>query len=193
MKHESVMTHLSVEDYLRGEESAERRHEYVDGFVYAMGGASERHNRVSVNLAFHLRAAARGTPCGVYAADMKVRVASVNAFYYPDVVLACAADDDHPYYKERPCLIAEVLSPSTANIDRREKWLHYRQIDSLHYYLIVDPDTVAVEYYCRNAEGEWLGGRLAPDEMLDIDCGPVATVLSLDDIYEDTGLVIPFV
>lgn len=104
----------SVEDYLRGEQAGDICHEYVAGQVFAMAGVGETHNRIAGNLFFHLRAAAHGTPCGVFISDMKVRVAEHDAFYYPDVLLTCDPDDDESLYKTAPCLIAEVLSPSTS-------------------------------------------------------------------------------
>jgi len=82
---------IDVDEYLVGEQQSDIRHEYIAGQVFAMAGASETHNRLSLNLAFHLRAGARGTPCGVFIGDMKVRVAAHDAFYYPDVLQTCAS------------------------------------------------------------------------------------------------------
>lgn len=182
---------ISIDDYLRGEETARVKHEYLDGRVYAMAGASERHNRIAGNVFFHIKAATRGRACGVFMSDMKVRERSSNIFYYPDVMLICDPEDDHPYYKERPCLIVEVLSASTATIDRREKWRTYRDMPSLRYYLIVDADQVAVEVYSRTPEDGWQVAPLDAGEVLTIDCPPVQAALSLEDIYEDTGLTLP--
>lgn len=180
---------LSFDDYLRGEEQAAVRHEFLAGEVHAMAGASERHNRIALNLAFHLRAASRGKPCGVFIADMKLRVRAADVAYYPDVMLVCDPADDHPLYKERPCLVAEVLSPATAAIDRREKWLNYRDLTSLRYYLLIDADGVAVDVHSRAAGGAWQTATLDADEVLRVDCPPVQAALSLDDLYEDTGLL----
>lgn len=179
---------LSPEDYLANEEQSPVKHEYIDGMVFAMSGASRRHNLISLNLAFHLRAAARGGPCGVFISDMKARVRASNAFYYPDVMLGCDPADEHPLYLERPCLIAEVLSPSTESIDQREKRQAYQQLDSLRYYLLIDAEQVAVEYYLRGEDGEWLSARLDPGEVLNIHCPGYSAALSLEDLYEDTGL-----
>lgn len=176
---------LSPEDYLAGEAEAEIKHEYVDGQIFAMAGASERHNRIAMNIAFHLRAAARGTPCGVFMADMKLRIASVNAFYYPDVMLTCTATDRDPIQKTAPCVVAEVLSPSTATTDRREKVLAYRQIPSLKAFLLADPDRRAVDYFIRDETSEWQQGTLGEMDILGVDCGPIKIGLALDDIYED--------
>lgn len=176
---------LSPEAYLHGEETADVRHEYVDGVAYAMSGASERHNRIAGNAFFHFRAATRGKACGAFMADMKLRLAGQNLFYYPDVMLACRADDDHPLYKTAPCVLVEVLSPSTAATDRREKWHAYRQVPSLKAYLLAESEVRRVEYYLRDAAGNWQYARLEEDEVLSVDCGDARIALSLDDLYED--------
>lgn len=176
---------LSEEAYLASEDSAAVRHEYVDGQVFAMAGAGERHNRIVTNLAFHLRGPARGGPCGVYANDMKLRLEWRKSFYYPDVMLACDQDDGHDLYKERPCLVAEVLSPSTETTDRREKLNAYQSLPSLRYILLVSSSRSEVEYYLRNAAGEWETARLEENEVLVVECGSYRAALSLEDIYED--------
>lgn len=150
-------TLLSPEEYLVGEAQAEFRHEYVAGEVYAMAGASERHNRISGNLYFQLRAKARGSQRGVFMNDMKLRIQQGERFYYPDVMLGCNPDDSHEFYKDQPCLIAEVLSPSTETTDRREKWLAYAQIPSLRYYLLVETNRRHVEFYQRGYNGQHVG------------------------------------
>lgn len=128
------INYLSEQDYLAHEIAAECRHEYLDGQIYAMAGANESHNRISLNIAFQLRSAARGGRCGVFVSEMKLRIERNKAYYYPDVMLVCDEADAHAYFKQQPCLIAEVLSPGTAAIDRREKLLAYQKIAGLRYY-----------------------------------------------------------
>ncbi len=188
MPQAAVYHPLSVEEYLRMEAEAAVKHEYVDGEVYAMSGASERHNRIAGNAFFHLRAATRGSPCAVFIADMKLRVAGLNAFYYPDVMLCCDPADDHPHYKTAPCIVVEVLSPSTVNIDRREKWLAYRGLTSLQCYLLVESEQRQADYYLRDVAVGWRTGCLEEGEVLTLRCGGLDLVLSLDDLYEDVAL-----
>ena len=183
LKHES----LNETDYLASEEFEPRKREYVAGETYAMAGGSARHNRISLNVANRLDAATRGTPCEVFIADMKVKVEAHRAFYYPDVMLVCPQNDDHPLYRTGPCLIVEVLSPSTASIDEREKWLHYRDIPSLHYYLLIDSEKRRARIRSREGEG-WLEQTLDEEDIVPLTCGPVSTSLCLDDIYERSGL-----
>lgn len=105
------LTHLTEQEYLAFELNADVRHEYIDGQLYAMAGASERHNRIAGNVFFHPRAATSGGHCGVFISDMKLKIAWHKAYYYPDVMLVCNALDNREYYKQQPCFIAEVLSP----------------------------------------------------------------------------------
>jgi len=179
---------LDEQEYLARETSAPERHEYVGGIAYAMAGAGERHNRIAGNLYVALRLAARGTSCGVYMSDMKLRVAHASAYYYPDVMLSCEPAAPDTVFKDAPCLIAEVLSPSTAAIDTREKLHAYRGIASLRHYLIVDSDRASVTYYLRGDDGGWLVASLDPGESLQVRCEPVSVDLTLAAIYEDTGL-----
>ena len=96
---------ITVEDYLRGEQDGDTRHEYVDGQVYAMAGAGRNHNIIALNLATAIRTAARGTDCRAFISDMKLRIAESNRFYYPDILLSCNPDDDNSYYIDQPCLV----------------------------------------------------------------------------------------
>lgn len=176
---------LSEEEYLAVEELSQVRHEYVDGHLFAMSGANERHNRIAVNVGFQLRAAARGSRCGVFVSDMRLHIEERRIYYYPDVMLTCDDCDNHELYKERPCLIAEVLSASTESIDRREKLGIYQTIPSLRYILLIRSNYADVEYYCRNAVGEWETAKLEGDNLLVIECGAYGTSLGLIDIYED--------
>ena len=178
---------ISIEDYLRGEQSSDIRHEYVAGQVFAMAGAGEAHNRIAGNLFFHLRAATRGTPCGVFISDMKVRVEAHDSFYYPDVMLGCDPADSEPLYKRAPCLIAEVLSPSTEIIDRREKLIAYRALASLRYYLLVSQDRRLVEIYRRDADGGWRY-EIVEDGALNFDCADLELGFTIADLYEDVAL-----
>ena len=177
--------YLTPEEYLEGEPLAKEKHEYVDGVTYAMNSSSEKHNRVTGNVAFHFRTATRGKRCGAYMADMKLRLVEQNIFYYPDVMLACNPDDDHPLYKTQPCILVEVLSPSTAATDHREKWHAYRNLPSLKAYLMVDSEIRRAEFYQRDDAGIWHGHTLLEDQVLSVDCGEINIALSLDDLYED--------
>ncbi len=184
-----ALTHEVIDEatYLETEAAAPRKREYIAGEVYAMAGASARHNRISLNVTTKLDALTRGTPCEVFMADMKVKVEAHRAFYYPDVMLCCDPADDHPLYRTAPCLIVEVLSLATASIDEREKWLHYRDLPTLRYYVLIDAERRHARIRIREGEG-WLEQTLDDDDIVPITCGPVQTSLCLDDCYDRTGL-----
>lgn len=184
-------TSISPEEYLAGETHAELRHEYIAGEVYTMAGAGEQHNRIALNVAFQLRAKARGGSCGVFMSDMKLRIENGICFYYPDVMLHCDTDDNHSHFKDKPCLIAEVSSPSTEAIDHREKLLAYKNIPSLKYYLLIASNRQHVEYYQRNDAGEWESAILRMNHVIHVQCKTANSHyeagLCLDDIYEDVS------
>jgi len=177
-------------EYLRLEEAALIRHELVGGELHAMAGASERHNRITLNLAFHLRAATRGRRCRVFMADMKLRLVGGTLYYYPDAMLVCDEADDHPIYKQSPCLVAEVLSPATSKIDLREKWLYYRDLPSLRYCLFIDSERLWAKAYLRLEHGgPWFEQAISAEAPLTIACGDAHLILTLEDLYEDSGLL----
>lgn len=190
MSQAHVHSPVDETDYLRLEETASSKHELVGGEVYAMAGASERHNRIALNIAFHLRTATRGKPCRAFMADMKLRLAASTTYYYPDAMLVCDPADDHPIYKQSPCFIAEVLSPATASVDVREKWAAYRGLPGLRYYLLVDSERLWAKAYFRDDAGKWFEQELSADDQVDVACDGTRLTLTLDDLYEDTGLLV---
>ncbi len=179
---------MSVDEYLAFDERSPVRHEYVDGYVYAMTGGTLRHNRIAVNIASRLQAAARGGPCQVFIKDVRVRV-SETRFYYPDLVVACGPLDMGATVLRDPCLIVEVTSASTRGTDQREKLVAYQQIPALDTYLIVAQDRRAVVRHFRVEGDRWdmqlLDGREGRDRLR-LAC-PEAQ-LTLDEVYEGAGL-----
>ena len=157
---------LTEQDYLTFEATSELKNEYVDGDCYAMSGASEKHNLITLNIASTLRNAARGSGCKTFVNDMKCRLEQGRFYYYPDVMLVCEPSDNAEFYKEQPCLVAEVQSPSTERVDRHEKWQAYSQIPSLRYYLLADSQQKNVDYFQRNATGAWQADVLEPGTKL---------------------------
>jgi len=172
---------LGVDDYLRLEEASTTRHEYVGGELYGLAGASDRHNRICLNIAARLWAAARGGPCRVYTSDMMLRVAE-DVFYYPDVQVVCDPEDGEQGYESRPCLVVEVLSPSTEAIDRREKLLAYRRLSSLRAYVLVYRDERRVARYWREEQDAWWPAEVHGEGRVPFPCPELE--LSLAEIYE---------
>src|SRR6266851_8969722 len=129
----------TVEEFLEMEEASLTKHEYVAGEVYALSGATQRHNRIAGNILAQLWAAARDGGCRVFGSDMRLRVGN-DAVYYPDVQVDCDPADNEPLFTMKPCVVVEVLSPSTSSIDLREKLMVYQRIKSLRAYMIVFQD-----------------------------------------------------
>ena len=188
MKH-AVLTQLSEQDYLKGEETSQIRHEYVAGEVFAMAGGSKAHNIISGNVFALLRATQHGSGCQTFIADMRVRIIKQSSYYYPDVVVTCAPADlvseapkDHI---DSPSLIVEVLSPTTEAIDRREKMLAYRHIENLREYVLIDQEQRWVEVY-RRTESGWVADLYSPEDEITLDTAKLN--FSMDDVYEGSGV-----
>lgn len=173
---------ITVEDYLDGELRGEVRHEYIDGQVYAMGGAKDRHGLIVNALAFALTPAARKRTCQLFTSDMKVRLAIAGkpVFYYPDLLVTCDPADREPYFRCCPCLIVEVLSESTERIDRREKFLSYQTLPSLQAYWLVAQDASRVEVFRR--KNDWQPEYFTSGEI-PVDCLDLS--ITVEAIYQD--------
>lgn len=171
---------MSLEEYFAFERRAESRHEFVEGFVYAMSGATKRHNRIVGNTFHRFRGAERGTGCRAYVEAVMLHLG--DRVYYPDVMVSCGPPSDDPYVEEAPTVLVEVLSESTWHIDRREKRSAYRAIPQLAAYLIVAQDERYVHRHWRDGDGEWLYEVL--DGSGEIPLPGLGITLTLDDIYE---------
>jgi Uma2 family endonuclease len=144
-------------EFLAWEAVQTGRHEFVNGEVFAMSGAEDRHVTVTGNLYIALRQHLAGTPCRTLMVDMKLHVAAANSYFYPDVMVTCsAADQASPLVKSEPILLAEVLSPSTAAYDRGEKFAQYRRIPSLQEFVLIDLDTRRTDVYRKGTDGMWV-------------------------------------
>ncbi len=148
---EPKYAYITEDEYIQGEEFSAIRHEYLDGQVYAMAGASDKHNLIAGNL-FSLLHAGLPEECDVFIADMKVRLQSEREtmYYYPDVMVSCAALDKAKYYRTQPRLIVEVLSRATERQDRGEKFWNYQQIPSLQEYLLLAQDVPEATLFRRS-------------------------------------------
>ncbi len=133
-------TYHSVEEYLAIEEQAQTKSEYIDGWIRAMTGATNRHNCVKINCLVHLVNQLRGQPCRPFDSDTKVRIdrEGLRRFYYPDVQVVCQSNDPLSVFQDHPVLIIEVLSPSTRRYDLDEKMAAYLNIHSLECYIAIE-------------------------------------------------------
>ncbi len=157
MGHAASRHTMSASEFLTWDATVTERHEFVAGEVFAMAGAEDRHVTVALNVAMALRQHLSGTPCRTYMSDMKLHVAAAASYFYPDVMVTCnEADHTSPLIKSAPVLVVEVLSPGTAAYDRGEKFAHYRRVESLQEYMLVDIDTRRTDVYRKGTDGLWV-------------------------------------
>ena len=141
---------ISVEQYLNDEPKREKRHELINGKLHARTDASINHQRICGNFICLFGNHLEATKCDTFGSNMKVNVDS--NFFYPDVAVDCSFDEQTPYYSKTPIIIVEVLSGSTARIDRTIKRLSYINIASLKEYVLIEQDFVYVEVMRKNDE-----------------------------------------
>ena len=180
--------YLTAEDFLRGEDGAEKKHEYLNGVVYAMAGGTNRHARLAGNIFGGLFARLRGKQCQPFNSDTLTRVQRGPdlRFYYPDVSVICEQNALDEHFQDHPVVIFEVLSESTARLDRGEKREAYLTIPSLRVLVLVETDTMAVTLWRRTGESWAQEDATAPEQVLsfpEIECE-----LPLAEIYEGSGL-----
>lgn len=169
---------MTMEEYLETEIAREVRHEFVHGQIYAMAGSSVRHNQICFNLVMHL-GSRKPEGCRVYQTNMKLRVRDEKV-YYPDIMVVCTPTPANNYYETEPCLLIEVLSPSTKDIDQREKADVYRSIPSLQTYLIVDTESKTVRRYWLEGQ-EWQVQDYVGDGEIPLPC--LEAAIGLEQIY----------
>jgi len=179
---------ISAEEYLERERAAtQERHEYIDGWVIRVSGASIEHNFIVSNLNRELGNQLRETDCRVTTNDLRVAFPSLDKYAYPDVVAFCGEpelEEEHLDMLYNPTLIVEVLSPTTGDYDHGKKFSRYRRIDTLQEYLLIAQDAPHVEHYVRQNDGSW---RLTDTDGLDatITLPSIEAELPLDEVYLD--------
>jgi Uma2 family endonuclease len=187
MRDTSALPTMSVEEYFQFEEQSPIKHEYVAGEVYAMSGATARHNLIAGTI-FNLLLSAERSPCRVFMSDMRVEVAT-DRYYYPDVVVVCTPIAELDVVARGPCVVVEVTSPTTARIDRGEKLEAYRRIPALRAYLIVDHRRRRVERHWReSASEEWMREENVGESQTPIPVPCLDANLTLDGIYRRVEL-----
>ncbi|WP_339458513.1 Uma2 family endonuclease [Nodularia spumigena] len=180
--------YVTPEEYLEMEERSDIKHEYIDGYIYAMAGALDSHVTIALNLATLLRNHVRGSGCRVYIADMKARIESLNRFYYPDVMVTCdKRDQETPAYKRFPNLIVEVLSDSTEAFDRGDKFADYQLVETLEEYVLINTKRQRVECFRRNHQGLWVLQSYTT-EKTSFRLNSIDFETTIKELYEDTEI-----
>jgi Uma2 family endonuclease len=179
---------FDAQAYLAWEAEQSTKHEYHDGEVFAMAGASDAHVTVALNIAMALRNHLRGSPCSVFISDMKLRVEEDNAFFYPDVFVTCAESDrGQSHSKSAPVLVVEVLSPATSAYDRGAKFAAYRKLPTLREYALIDPERLSLDLFRREGDSKrWV---LHPIEAGGhVEWASVGLQVPLEALYEDVPM-----
>jgi Uma2 family endonuclease len=179
-------TRYTAEEYLAIDRQSDFKNEYFNGEIFAMTGASRKHNLITINVATSLNTQLKGRRCEVYANDMRVKVRSSGLYTYPDIVVVCGS----PEFEDReidtlinPALIIEVLSKSTEGYDRGDKFGHYRKVESLSEYLLIAQDKHHLEHYTRQSDNRWLLSE-TDDLQAHIQLPSINCELGLADIYD---------
>jgi Uma2 family endonuclease len=148
--------YISPHEYLEWEERQEIKYEYIDGEVFAITGVTIPHNTIALNLASALKIHLRGGSYRVNMAGAKIGISKEGPFYYPDVVVSCDERDKQAIqFLQYPCLIVEVLSPSTEAYDRGTKFTRYRRIQTLQEYVLIDAEKISLDCFRLNDRGIW--------------------------------------
>jgi len=167
----------SVDDYLHLENISSIKHEFIDGQIYAMAGASINHERICMNLATNIGWHLKKSSCEPLGSDIKLKVA--ERFFYPDFMVDCTFNEQKKYYTETPTLIVEVLSKSTRRLDETVKLMSYINMPSVQEYVLIEQDFVDIQVLRRN-EG-WLPKHYFLGDVVKFDS--IDLSLAVEDIY----------
>ena len=178
--------YITPAEYLAIDRKAEYKSEYFNGEMLAMSGASERHVSIVANVMYLLVGQLKGRPCKAYSSDMRVKVSPTGLYTNPDVVVVCGQPqfaDEQKDTLRNPTLIVEVLSESTKDYDRGEKFEHYRTLPSLSEYVLIAQDKYHVEHFLRQPDNRWL---LSETNLLEdtIHLSSIACDLALTEVYD---------
>ncbi len=169
---------ISEEEYLKGELAADFKHEFVDGQVFAMAGASKNHERISLNISSLLNIGLKDSPCEPFGSDIKVRTPTGN-YRYPDCMVVCDDDTENEYYTENPTILVEVISRSTRKIDEQIKRMEYINIPSLKEYALIEQDFVDVTVYRKSDQWRPTHYFLGDDILFE----SIELTLSVEEVY----------
>jgi Uma2 family endonuclease len=171
---------ISPEEFLEIRRASDKRLEYISGEIYEWSTGTGEHGRISANITGELTIGLRGKPCGP---GVDISVLAPASYLVPDVVVYCGRGDfTEENILKNPVTIVEVLSPSTRDFDRGEKWMRYRFLPSLMHYMLVSQDKLQVELFTRETNGWHYAVYTGLDAVVDlvhIDCR-----LTLASIYE---------
>jgi Uma2 family endonuclease len=172
-------------EYIALEEQSDIKHDFINGEIYATAHGTPEHGRLAMRIGRILGNALRGRPCEVFSSDVRLRVLATGLATYPDVSVVCnrlEIDPEHRNTITNPVVIVEVLSDSTAEYDRKDKFRHYRRIPSLRDYVLVDQHEPRIEHYQRNDDDTWTLREVAPPGAVRLSMG---VEISVAEVYEN--------
>jgi Uma2 family endonuclease len=174
----------TVDEYILLDETSDIRHEFINGQLYDMSGTSDLHNEVVGNIYFYLRNLLKNSNNKIYFENVKCKIQGEEYYTYPDVFITNnEADKEHKYIKQYPTLIVEVLSDSTRKYDSVDKFIQYQKIDSLQYYILVEPEVYSVHCYSKDENKQWHAAIYTKLEEV-IDLKSLSINLPLQAIYK---------
>lgn len=181
-----ALAKITPEEYLQVERQSETKHEYFDGEIFAMAGASRKHCKISANLIYSFMGRFKGTSCNVYSNDFRVKIKKTGLYTYPDVIITCGKEILEDQVKDtllNPLILIEILSPSTESYDRGKKFSHYRQIESLQNYVLVSQDEPHIELFERQINHQWiLSEKVGLENSIEIPA--INYLLPLVEVYD---------
>lgn len=176
---------MTIEEYVQLDRCDGERWEYVNGEAHAMAGGSPEHALVAANLITALKNALDGQPCLAFHEAQKIATVNTRAYHYPDASVVCppfARDSRDDHALTSPVVLFEVLSPSTRDYDQGDKFAHYRSIDVLADYVLIDPDARVVEHRSKVADDQWLTTFVRAGE---VQLRSISVTLAIDALWKD--------
>lgn len=183
--------YVSEKDYLDKELLALEKHEYFKGEIFAMSEASIAHNKIAINSISDIFTKLKGKKCQPFGSDLRIHIPKNTLFTYPDISIVCdeiETTDDKFDTITNPSVLIEILSPSTRNYDKGEKFTLYREIDSLQEYILIDSERIMVEKFIRNSDNSWQLTEYRTIEQ-SFTIATVGIEMFLLDIYEGVKIV----
>ncbi len=185
--------YITEEEYLAMEEKSPEKHEYYQGEIFAMSGVKVPHTIIAMNLSRELGNHLRRKPCKPFNSDQRVYIQKNGMFTYPDLFIVCGnieTRDNDNFNVLNPAVIIEILSRSTKNYDRGDKFKLYRDLPSLREYILIDSEAVSIEAFSINGQGFWELKEYT-DAANELYIRTIQLYIQVSDIYEDTGLLTP--
>jgi Uma2 family endonuclease len=184
MASPALPSNIRYADYVAAEMTAESKHEFVEGHIFAMAGGTAIHAALVAAVTAQLWSQLRGNPCRVYSSDLRVRMREADVASYPDVTIVCGEvirDNEDRHSTTNPSVIVEVLSRGTEGYDRGKKFGYYRTLSTLQEYILVSQHQIQIERYVRNADNSWTMTVFGPGGNAVV--AAIGCTISVDELY----------